>query len=81
MGGDLMERQSLLTAAEIEFILLDCAQAPGDGVDPVERHRLSPPPLSNGDASRLAYIRHRMAIGRPIPASWIRWLFEKYVDV
>jgi len=71
-----MEHRSLLTAAEIEFILQDCAQANGGAADPVEA-----PTLSNGDASRLAYIRRRMAIGRPIPACWIRWLFEKYVDV
>lgn len=76
-----MEQRLLLTAAEIEFILRDCAQARGESVDPVEHHRPPLSSLSSGDASRLAYIRRRMVIGRPIPACWIRWLFEKYVDV
>lgn len=77
-----MDSRAHLTAAEIAFILQDCAQDNDDAHEQVN----GLPSLANwsflgGDAQRLSKIRQRMADGRPIPADWIRWLFEKYLDV
>ncbi|MDR3440552.1 hypothetical protein [Telmatospirillum sp.] len=80
-AGTRIDRNALLTSAEIAFLLQ--AQEPLSGEsdqlaeddDPGEWSVLSQ------DGQRLAHIRRYVQKGVPVPAGWISWLFEKYVDV
>lgn len=69
----------LLTQAEIAFILRECAlsddtEENAGHVSPERRHFVP-------DSRKLSMIRQRTAAGLPVPAGWIRWLFERYVDI